>query len=69
VNPDNIRSSSFCTHSLPIKVMTDYLLQSFNFDIIIIGIQPKNLLAGASPSKEVLDAVESLAKTITSLLQ
>ena len=69
IPPDNIGGISFCTHSLPLKVMTDYLLESFRCEIIIIGIQPKNLSVGASPSKEVLDAVESLSATIISVLQ
>lgn len=69
MNPDKIGGISFCTHSLPIKVMTDYLLKSFNFEITIIGIQPKNLSTGSLPSKEVLGAVELLAKAIASLLQ
>jgi hydrogenase 3 maturation protease len=69
MNPHDIGGISFCTHNLPIKVMTDYLLQSFNFQITIIGIQPKNLSIGSLPSKEVLGAVELLANAITSLLQ
>jgi hydrogenase 3 maturation protease len=69
MTPCDIGGISFCTHSLPLKVMTDYLLESFRCEIIIIGIQPKNLSVGASPSKKVLDAVESLSATITSVLQ
>jgi hydrogenase 3 maturation protease len=68
MNPDDIGGVSFCTHNLPIKVMTDYLLQSFSSQITIIGIQPENLSVGALPSKAVLGAVELLSKTITSLL-
>jgi len=68
MNPDDITGVSFCTHSLPIKVMADYLLKSFSLQITIIGIQPKNLSVGAPPSKTVLCAVESLSKTIASLL-
>ncbi len=69
MNADEIGGISFCTHSLPIKVMTDYLLKSFNFEITIIGIQPKNLSTGTLPSKEAIVASELLAKTIASLLQ
>ena len=68
MNPDDIGGVSFCTHSLPIKVMTDYLLGFLKLQITIIGIQPKNLSVGALPSKAVLSAVELLSKTITSLL-
>jgi hydrogenase 3 maturation protease len=64
MNPDSIGGTTFCTHSLPIKVMVDYLLDSFECDVIIIGIQPKSLTMGDTVSKEVLDAAESLATTI-----
>ncbi len=68
IEPENVGGTSFCTHSLPTKVMTDYLLQSFNFQIIIIGIQPKTLAVGALPSKEVIGAVKLLSETIAGLL-
>jgi Ni,Fe-hydrogenase maturation factor len=48
--------------------MTDYLRQSFNFELITIGIQPKSLAFGASPSKETLKATKLLSTTIAKLL-
>lgn len=67
MNPDDIGGASFCTHSLPINVMTDYLLKSFDCHIVVIGIQPKSLIVGAPPSKEVLKAIDSLSTTISKL--
>jgi hydrogenase 3 maturation protease len=61
MDPDRIGGTTFGTHSLPIKVMIDYLLGSFDCDVIVVGIQPKSLAVGAPVSQEVLDAVESLA--------
>jgi len=43
-------------------------LQSFNFQIIIIGIQPKTLAVGALPSKEVTAAAKLLSDTILKIL-
>jgi hydrogenase 3 maturation protease len=68
LNPEEIGGTSFCTHSLPIKVMVDYLLQSLKFEVITIGIQPKTLAVGAKPSKEVLASAKKLSSTITKLL-
>ena len=68
IEPENVGGVSFCTHSLPTKVMTDYLLQSFNLQIIIIGIQPKTLAVGALPSKEVTAAAKLLSETIVKIL-
>jgi hydrogenase 3 maturation protease len=69
LNPEKIGGTSFCTHSLPIKVMADYLLQSFDCQVITIGIQPKTLAVGAQPSKEVLAAAKRLSSTIIKILK
>jgi hydrogenase 3 maturation protease len=61
MDPDSIGGTTFCTHSLPLKVMIDYLLDSCDCHVTIIGIQPKSLEVEGPISKEVLDAVESLA--------
>lgn len=68
IDPDKIGGTSFCTHSLPIKVMIDYLLQSLNeLRVIAIGIQPKSIIAGTEVSKEVKQAAKKLAEIIASL--
>jgi hydrogenase 3 maturation protease len=69
LNPDEIGGASFCTHSLPIKVMTDYLLQSFDCQVITIGIQPGTLAFGARPSKQVIQAAKQLSAAIAKLLK
>jgi hydrogenase 3 maturation protease len=70
IKPENVAGTSFCTHSLPIKVMIDYLLQSCpDLKVIIIGIQPQNLAVGSNVSKEVSLAVEELTATITDLFK
>jgi len=68
LNPDTISGATFCTHSLPVKVIIDYLLQSFKFEVITIGIQPKTLTVGATPSKEILAAVKQLSSILGKLL-
>jgi hydrogenase 3 maturation protease len=69
MEPETIGGTSFCTHSLPLKIIIGYLLESFKFQAIIIGIQPKTLTFGAPPTKEVVAAVKHLAETITKLLK
>ena len=68
MDPAEIGGITFCTHSLPLNVMTDYLLDSFKFKITVIGIQPETLVVGAQPSKQILKTVDSLAKTLIHLL-
>ena len=69
MEPETISGTSFCTHALPLKIVIGYLLESFKFQAIIIGIQPKTLTFGAQPTKEVVAAAKNIAKTITKLLK
>jgi hydrogenase 3 maturation protease len=68
MDPENIGGTTFCTHSLPLKMMIDYLLDSFECHVTVIGIQPQSLEVGAPVSREVLDAVESLAAILLDAL-
>jgi Ni,Fe-hydrogenase maturation factor len=49
--------------------MIGYLLESFKFQAIIIGIQPKTLTFGAQPTKEIVAAAKRIADAITKLLK
>jgi len=70
INPEDVAGASFCTHSLPIKVTIDYLLQSlYNLQVIIIGIKPKNLAVGSNVSNKVSRTIKEVAVTIVNLLK
>jgi hydrogenase 3 maturation protease len=69
INPDNVGGISFSTHMMPLKLMVDYLNQSFPCTVIIIGIQPKHLSFGHEPSREVTQAVEEIIATLTILIK
>jgi hydrogenase 3 maturation protease len=59
---------SFCTHQLPITILTDYLKQEINCSSILIGIQPKKLDFNAQPTKPVKDAVKKLSAFLAKML-
>lgn len=59
---------SSCTHSLPIKILADYLVKSLCCAVMIIGIQPKQLDFGSRFSSEVEKSVEGVLEAIKSLL-
>lgn len=69
ISPEKVGGTSFCTHSLPLKVMVDYLRQSCGCETIIIGIQPKSLSVGGLISEEVDRAAKELAAIIVNLLE
>jgi len=65
VSPDEVGGISFCTHQLPLKIMTDYLIQSIGCQVLIIGIQPAKVDFNSRPSK----IVERSAKHISNILK
>jgi hydrogenase 3 maturation protease len=66
--PEDSGGISFSTHKLPIKVLAQYLLQSFECKVIIIGIQPKTLDFGKAISKEVKSAANGVSKAIKDVI-
>jgi hydrogenase 3 maturation protease len=69
LDKDSIANFSFSTHKLPIKVMIEYLRQSFELEVAIIGVQPKLLDFGKPPCEEVKIAVNAVAEDIMSALE
>lgn len=68
-DPDESMNASFSTHSLPLKVMSEYLRQEVGCSVVIIGIQPKSMKFGEAPTKEVKRAVKRVCDTIKEILQ
>ncbi len=66
--PEDSGGISFSTHKLPIKVLAQYLIQSFECRVIIIGIQPKTLEFGKAVSKEVKSAVKDVSKAVRDVI-
>jgi hydrogenase 3 maturation protease len=64
INMGRVGGFSFCTHNLPIKILTDYLIKSIGCKVTLIGIQPKKLLFAAPPSREVRKSVKYIVETI-----
>ncbi len=64
---ENLDEVSFFTHKLPIKLMIDYLLQFCKCHVVIIGIQPKNIVVGGPVSREVDEAAKELSKVIADI--
>jgi len=70
LDPQTIEGISFSTHSLPLKIMADYLLTDIKgCTLMIIGIQPKNLDFGSSLSFEVKKSVGDISKIIKGILR
>ncbi len=61
IDPREISEIAFSTHTLPMKIVTDYLEQATGAEIAIIGIQPGNLDFGKCPTAAVLRGVRQLS--------
>jgi len=68
LEPDQIGGMSFSTHSLPLKVMVDYLKTEIEAKVIVIGIQPKNLAFGSLVTKDVKDSAMKVSQAIKEIL-
>jgi hydrogenase 3 maturation protease len=64
VLPEEIGGFSFSTHSLPLKVMVDFIRQDWPCEVLIIAIQPANLSFGA----QVSGAVRRAARQVCDLM-
>jgi hydrogenase 3 maturation protease len=57
-------NASFSTHSLPIKMLIDYLTHSLDCRIVCIGIQPKSIEFGSPLSGKVNKAIKHASTLI-----
>ena len=69
IEPEDAGGVSFSTHVLPLKILTDYLAQSFPCRIVIIGIQPGRIDFGAAPSAWIKPTVLRLSQAILQAAQ
>jgi len=69
ISLDEIGGISFCTHQLPLKILTDYLVQSIGCEILIIGIQPGKIDFGAPLSKEVKKSARLVSAILNEILR
>jgi hydrogenase 3 maturation protease len=68
LNHKDVGGFTFCTHMLPIKVMVEYLLQSFSCEIIIIGIQPESFDYERGLTGEVKKSVNQISRVLEKIL-
>lgn len=64
IKKEEIKGVTFSTHVLPLSVMIDYLYNSFKFETIVIGIEPKDMEFGNDVTKEVRTAIDMVSDVI-----
>lgn len=69
IEPEDTRGVSFSTHQLPFKILSDYLVNSLNCKVLIIGIQPELLRFGCGLSAAVSNAARQIREALCAVLK
>jgi hydrogenase 3 maturation protease len=64
INPTEVGGPGFCSHLLPLKVMTDYLVSETGTAVVLLGIQYKDIGFDAPMTPEVREAVSEICETL-----
>jgi hydrogenase 3 maturation protease len=69
IDPEEISDIPFSTHTLPMRIITDYLRQATGAAISIIGIQPENLDFGRPPTGALKRGVRRLSRQLYGIMR
>jgi hydrogenase 3 maturation protease len=62
---DQIGGTSFSTHMLPLKMLTDYLVMTTGCQVFVVGVQPRSLAFGQLISEPVKEAADKFLDQLT----
>ena len=68
ISPDEMDGVSFSTHTLPLKIMAEYLRREIGCRISVIGIEGADYMFWAEMSPQVAAAVDSVVSELNELL-
>jgi hydrogenase 3 maturation protease len=69
ISSDLISGVSFSTHMMPLKIVADYMRESINCKVMVIGIQPKTLKYNGAVSPEIRASVRQVATAIEAIVR
>ena len=69
ISPELISGTSFSTHMMPLKIIVDYMRDSINCKVMVIGIQPKTLEYAGPVSREIRASVRQVATAIEAVVR
>ena len=68
VQKEEIANYNISTHAMPISFLIKFMETTINADIILVGIQPKNMELAEKISKEVEKSIEIVVNTLFELI-
>ena len=69
ISPDSISGVSFSTHMMPMKIIVDYMRESIDCKVMVIGIQPKSLEYTGPVSPEIRASARQVATAIEAIVR
>ncbi|MCX5701120.1 MAG: hydrogenase maturation peptidase HycI [Candidatus Omnitrophica bacterium] len=69
IEADKIGGVSFSTHQLPLSILADYLIQSLDCQVMVLGIQPKELKFNSKVSLVVKKSADFCVAKIKEILK
>jgi len=64
IDTDSIKKQALSTHRLPLTLLVNYLKARLDFELVFLGIQPKQIGFDKPVSVECKKAVNRISKTI-----
>lgn len=68
VDSEDIAEVGFLTHALPMTIIIKYITHYINTEILVIGIEPKNLDFGGSLSNEIKEKASQFTKVLINII-
>ena len=68
IDPEAIGGASFSTHTLPIKVIAQYLVAATGAEVMLVGVQPRSLAYATEMDPAVEEGCRRLVEEICEAL-
>lgn len=68
VQKEEIANYNISTHAMPVSFLIKFMETTINADIILVGIQPKNMELAEKISKEVEKSIDIVVNTLFELI-
>ncbi len=60
IRPQDVGGPTFCSHMLPLRVMTDYIVSETGAAVTLLGIQPRSIAFDGPVSEEVRGTIDEI---------
>lgn len=69
IDPQKVGGPTFCSHMLPLRVMTNYIIDGTGADVMLLGIQYESLEFDSPMTQNVEAAARNLTAALTRFIR